>query len=741
MSCYNGNCYLPQPPRAWSRVQNSCSLITNPDNNSIVRDPYTGELIPPSVLGARIAMLNKGNILQYKANSSNLTKSQRYSKIATGQWVNRNTTWATQSTRGYTNPNTTSLKRDGNINIAIDPITGAIIGQTLDPPTCLKPINPVYPVLPSNGGGGSDVKDPDIPPPVDPTPGSDVFPPIIPVTPTEPIIIQDGGNLICSVQENICTGETKRSLSQKLCNPTTDSDVPGPIQDLCWNDGTQTWYPRQRYIMTNSTNKWPVNAELFSSIIIDTPVIISIVANRNIVTLTWSLGQCLPATSFNIYQDGNLIKVVDGNIFTTNIMVDYCNTYQYYIVAENITATQISNVSNIVSIYIYYFAPPTNLTEVSKKLTSIDFGSGSGTIQISWNPPLNYCSNIDGYNIYINDILVGSVIAPITTYTTNDIQINQTYDFNVTTLTTIGTNQFESDFSSTLTVNLPPIYTTTGMPITTYPSSGSIMLKYLNDGIFNFNYDLLMEYTLVGGGGGGGYWFFSVGSSAGGGGQVLNTFSPRILSPNNFTLKIGKGGIRGTSGSFGNGEIGKDTSISGTSFFVSTKNSIYSGQGGIGSLNYSYNGGGGHGGNITSANGGSYNTTYGNGSGGGGGSLTLVDSNNTIVSVIVGGVGQNTQQTSGGGGGSGNQGIDSNYYGGGGGGGANPFPQTNIGGTGGAGGGGNGAYNNAPSGTPSENGEPNTGGGGGGGCNNVTPGLIPGDGGDGVIIIKFTTPP
>ena len=33
MSCFNNNCYLPQPPRAWSRVQNSCSLITDSDNN------------------------------------------------------------------------------------------------------------------------------------------------------------------------------------------------------------------------------------------------------------------------------------------------------------------------------------------------------------------------------------------------------------------------------------------------------------------------------------------------------------------------------------------------------------------------------------------------------------------------------------------------------------------------------------------------------------------------------------
>ena len=203
MSCFKN--YLPQPPRLWSRVQNSCIELSLSEINTI-------------------AMLNKGNVLQYKANSSNLTKSQKYSKIAKGQWVNRNTTWATQSARGYTNPNTTSLKRTGNVvNIAINPISGAVIGPTLEPLTC--------PQIPIN---------------------------------SKPIVIQDGGVLICSVQENVCTGKTKSTLSQKLCNPTTDSDVPGQIQDLCWNDGTQTWFPRQRYIMTNSGNKFPYNAKFVS---------------------------------------------------------------------------------------------------------------------------------------------------------------------------------------------------------------------------------------------------------------------------------------------------------------------------------------------------------------------------------------------------------------------------------------------------------------------------------------------
>jgi hypothetical protein len=238
MSCYNN--YLPQPSRDWSRVQNTCVQLSISEAD-------------------KIAMLNKGNVLQYKANSSNLTKAQKYSKIAKGQWINRNTTWATQSTRGYTNPNETSLKRTGNVvNIGINPITGEIIGPTLEPITCPKPIITINENLPFNNGTGGGIN-PDIPLPVNPTPGSNVFPNIIPVAPVEPVVIQDGGLLICSVQENVCTGETKSTISQQLCNPTTDSNVPGPIQELCWNDGTQTWYPRQRYIMTNSGNKFPYN--------------------------------------------------------------------------------------------------------------------------------------------------------------------------------------------------------------------------------------------------------------------------------------------------------------------------------------------------------------------------------------------------------------------------------------------------------------------------------------------------
>ncbi len=338
--------YLPQPPRVWSRVQNSCSLITDTNNYELVIDPYTGELVTPSVLAERIAMLNKGNVLQYKANSSNLTKSQKYSKIARGQWVNRNTTWATQSTRGYTNPNTTSLKRDGSINIAIVPITGAIIGPTAAPPTCPQPFIPDNPVLPSNGGGGSDVKEPDIPPPVEPTPGSNVFPVIIPDTPVEPIVIQDEGSLICSVQENICTGETKSTLAQQLCYPTTDSDVPGPIQDLCWNDGTQTWYPRQRYVMTNSTDKWPINYKFLVSAYTPTPPILDASSNCTTIFLNWTQSiYCYSITSYEIYINNSFYKSVSPNTFKYDLNVEN-GIYDIFIIAKSDNI--LSNPSNTI---------------------------------------------------------------------------------------------------------------------------------------------------------------------------------------------------------------------------------------------------------------------------------------------------------------------------------------------------------------------------------------------------------
>ena len=111
--------------------------------------------------------------------------------------------------------------------------------------------------------------------------------------------------------------------------------------------------------MSNSSNKWPVNATLLSAIIIYPPIITSITSitsitkTFNIVTLTWIQDQvqtCLPITNYNIFQNNILIKQVPGILLSTEIIVLNNNINSYYIIAENTTAKTVSDKSNIVSI-------------------------------------------------------------------------------------------------------------------------------------------------------------------------------------------------------------------------------------------------------------------------------------------------------------------------------------------------------------------------------------------------------
>lgn len=238
MAC-NGITYIPNPPRLWNRVQLPCS------NNQLTIEQYYSYL-----------MLKKGNILQYKKNSSSFTKKQIYSLMAQGKWTNRNTTWATQNDKGYTNPNTKMLKRNNAVNITL---TGT---ETTLPITCpIIPSQNNY-VLPDNQpsqGGGDDGPNPELPPEEPETGGGGNALPFTPNEdiPEEPIVIQDSGTLSCNVVENPCTSYTETKKSNEFYHPTSDSDVPGPIILLYWDENTQTWYPRQQVTMNTSDNKWP----------------------------------------------------------------------------------------------------------------------------------------------------------------------------------------------------------------------------------------------------------------------------------------------------------------------------------------------------------------------------------------------------------------------------------------------------------------------------------------------------
>ena len=101
MSCLGVN-YNPKITRKWSRNQGNCSSLTQ---NIGGISKYTDTQAQ-----------HKYEVLQYKNNSSNLTKQQVYSLMAKGQWTTRNISWATQS-QTYTNPNTNNLTVSGGFLI------------------------------------------------------------------------------------------------------------------------------------------------------------------------------------------------------------------------------------------------------------------------------------------------------------------------------------------------------------------------------------------------------------------------------------------------------------------------------------------------------------------------------------------------------------------------------------------------------------------------------------------------
>ena len=85
--------------RTWARTDNSCAVENN----------YTQE---------QLDMRRKSEILQYKNNSTRLTKREKYAQIAKGRGPSRKTSWASQSfAAGKTNSNVHGLTPNGNVLI------------------------------------------------------------------------------------------------------------------------------------------------------------------------------------------------------------------------------------------------------------------------------------------------------------------------------------------------------------------------------------------------------------------------------------------------------------------------------------------------------------------------------------------------------------------------------------------------------------------------------------------------
>jgi len=246
-------------------------------------------------------MLEKANVLQYKKNSAQLTKSQKYALIARGKWINRTKTYATQSDT-CSNPNSNSLKREWGETICIDR-SSPYQYDLLNPFTCDE-------VLCYNEQ-----------------------------TDTSYNVIVDGGVLLGNQTVNKCNPEiVEKTTFTNPCNWTTASNVPGKIQKLCWDDRLEPWTPTPRYTMNNSAQ----TLDYKTLYIAGAPILTLTPIPPSFVKLSWTY--CYPVSAYNIFKNGVLFDTVTNKEKT----LSSSDIGEYYVVA--VVTNAVSKPSNTVTI-------------------------------------------------------------------------------------------------------------------------------------------------------------------------------------------------------------------------------------------------------------------------------------------------------------------------------------------------------------------------------------------------------
>jgi len=678
--------YNPIPPRVWSRVQAQCTYILPDTSYNSVYIPITNQTTSLAQAISLEKNLYKGNILQYKNNSSRLTKNQKYSQISKGLWCNRTKVFATQSLT-YTNPNTTGLLR---VNYTTYPYPNQIVGK------------------PNNISGPFQYNVPN--------------PSGCPTT-----AVQEGGNLVCGTYVNPCTGNIIQTIPQPelICNSSTASDVPGIPVNLCWSPNFQTFFPRNNLTMSNSLNKWPQGYKGLVSAVTPGAPILSIDASTNTtVTLFWTMNSnnCIPISSFNIYQNGVIVQTQPYQITSTIIYgLNDCISYSFYVTSLSNNIESIP--SNIIIYNVEYPLPPI----ISGSYDTINIGN----INLTWNDIIN-CSSITAWNIYQNGVLTtisNNPSSPTLSYTFSGLTLGQTYSYYIVA---IGSNGTMSTNSNVLSITLPLLYNTTGNYISTYsyinPGYTGVVFNSLNNlqnSIITFNYIINnINVLVVGGGGGGGQTpgnpgTGNAGGGGGGGGGICTSNFNSTVSQYNITVGYGGNAIINAPAPSANGGqttfSGNSISLSATGGACATNQQTTGGSGGTATGGNNYNGGSGASGIYTG--GGSPLPPYGGGANSGLISINIPTSSGN----------SNTLYLSGGGGGGNNN--------------STGVPSGN-GGSAGAGNGGATSGSSTAQGVSGVNTFTNNGGyggGGGGTPGNGNPGDDSGRGGAGVVILWWLT--
>lgn len=245
----------------------------------------------------RDLQMRKGNVLQYKANSASFTKVERYARAVKGCGPNRKKLYATQS-ETYTNPNTSNMARSGYT---------------------------VYPNETSNNSSN----------------------------PCATIL--DGGTLICGTLATPCSNEILKSApkSSIICNPSSASNVPGS-HILCWDYRVQPWYPKPRYVMNTTTDKWPQGYKAFVSAVRPVaPVVYLISQLTDSVTIAWAINKssnCMPITAYNIYVNNQIYATVNNSVTSYSVLLSSGSGSNIIIYVISVSSSISSNPSNIIEL-------------------------------------------------------------------------------------------------------------------------------------------------------------------------------------------------------------------------------------------------------------------------------------------------------------------------------------------------------------------------------------------------------
>lgn len=383
--------YLPIPARVWSRVQNPCVYNLLPNNSNITYIPLTSQTVSLAQANYHEKLLYKGNILQHKKNSFQMSKKQKYTQIAKGLGPNRKKSYATQS-QTYTNPNTTGLVR---VNYSEIPFPNEIVGA------------------PNNISGPYQYN---VPNPFDCPSNS----------------LQDGGNLVCGTYTNPCTGEIIESsvISADIYTPSYCSDVPGTPIELYWNKKVESWFPRQQYAMNNSGGKWPQGYKGFVSAVRPKPPTISLVYETDdIIEISWAVvvSDCLPISSFNVYINNTFyinikntsdilyLYTIDKNFIRDLLGNELTDNYDFNINITSLTRDQESLPSKMVN----KVDGPYGSTEIPNTYESLSSNFLYFKATPGVTPPPPVIPSDDCNCNYFNKIFNDNTIVQINTWLTN----------------------------------------------------------------------------------------------------------------------------------------------------------------------------------------------------------------------------------------------------------------------------------------------------------------------------------